>query len=344
MPEPSSGRSDDPDRPPVDRAAAMVRDIESIPAVLERSADPAWVADAVRIANARPFRQVLLAGLGSSRFAAMIAADLFLGAAAQVVELPAGADRRPGPHPDLLTIVSSASGRTRETVAAAEENRGIGKVIAITRDPGSPLAAAADAVAVLPVDGESSGVSSTTFVATVAALLHLGVALPAREGSTMVPEAVGEGLRRVADATREVLATRQAWLPAALDALDGIEEIAVLAPWSQRGGAEQAALHLRECPRRSAAAYETADWLHTGIYTALPGTAVLLFEGSDAGAGARARADADAGPDAQVARVIADRGARLVRVPGLESISRSTAVSLLAAALWQRVSEAAAAG
>jgi hypothetical protein len=142
-----------------------------------------------------------------------------------------------------------------------------------------------------------------------------------------VPEALREGLTKAAEATREVLRTRDTWLPPALEALDGVEEIAVLAPWSARGAAEQAALHLRECPRRSAAAYETADWLHIGIYTALPGTAVLLFDGSRA--------------DREVERVCADRGVRLVRVPGPagDPITRSTAASLIAAELWRRLAE-----
>ena len=64
-----------------------------------------------------------------------------------------------------------------------------------------------------------------------------------------------------------------------------------------------------------------------GIYTALPGSAVLLFEGSPA--------------DAEVERTCVDRGVRLVRLPGPEALSRSTAASLLAAELWRRVAERA---
>ena len=314
-----------PETGSIDRIDAFVRDLESIPDVLERTIDIDWLLDALAAATRRRYDRVLLAGLGSSRFAAMLVEDLFLGGAAKVVVQPAGADRALAPDEHLLTIAISASGGTREVVDTAQRNKGEGTVIAITRNASSPLAAAAHAVAVLPVDAESSGVSCTTFVATVAALLRIGVSMPPAPGSTMVPEAVPEGLRLVADATRELLASRDSWLPPALEALDGVEDIAVLAPWSQRGAAEQAALHLRECPRRSAAAYETADWLHIGIYTALPGSAVLLFEGSPS--------------DGEVERVVADRGACLVRVPGPEGLSRTTAASLLAAELWRRVAE-----
>ena len=308
-----------------DRIDAFVRDLEQIPAVIQRAIEPGWMTDAVNIATARHYRRVLLAGLGSSRFAAMIAEDLFHGSTANVVVQPANVDRQPSAGKDLLTIAISASGRTPEVIEQANRNRASGRVIAITRDAASPLAQVGHAIAVLPVAAESSGVACTSFVATVVALLQLGMALPVPHGTTKVPEAIGQGARLVADATRDLLATRDAWLPPALDALDGVEDIAVLAPWSQRGAAEQAALHLRECPRRSAAAYETADWLHIGIYTALPGTAVLLFEGSPS--------------DAEVERVVGDRGARLIRVPGSEAISRSTAASLLAAELWRGVAE-----
>ena len=310
--------------PDLDRVDAFVRDLESIPDVIERAIELDWVADAIALATAHRYRRVLLAGLGSSRFAAMLAEDLFQAAVPRVVVQPANADRQFGPDKQLLTIAISASGRTAEVVEVARRNHTTGPVIGITRDGKSPLATAAHAIAVLPVDAESSGVSCTTFIATIVALFRIVMALPAMPGATMVPEAIDQGLRLVAGATRDVLRTRGEWLAPALDALAGVEDIAVLAPWSQRGAAEQAALHLRECPRRSAAAFETADWLHIGIYTALPGSAVLLFEGSAA--------------DGEVERAVADRGARLVRVPGPEGLSRSTAASLLAAELWRRVS------
>ena len=322
-----SDSTPDTPSPGADRIDAFVSDLEQIPVVIERAIDPVWMAGAVAVARSRPWRRVLLAGLGSSRFAAMLAEDLFITRAAQVIVQPAGADRQPHAAADLLTIAISASGRTAEAIAAAKQNHGVGRVIAITRDATSALAVAADAVAALPAGAESSGVACTPFVATVVALLHLGLALPAPRGTTTVPEALREGLTKAAEATREVLRTRDTWLPPALEALDGVEEIAVLAPWSQRGAAEQAALHLRECPRRSAAAYGTADWLHIGIYTALPGTGVLLFDGSPA--------------DREVEQACADRGARLVRVPGPagDPLTRSTAASLLAAELWRRVAE-----
>jgi fructoselysine-6-P-deglycase FrlB-like protein len=304
-----------------DRVEAFVRDLESIPAVLDSTAESAWIADALGFVRALRPKRVLLAGLGSSRFAAMLVEDLLRSCGVDVLVQPAGADTGPEPADDLLCVVISASGRTREAVALAERHRGRAPVVAVTRTAGSALAAAADAVAVLPVPAESSGVSCTTFVATFAALLHVATDLCVDMHRSLAPAV--PTLRAAAANTRAMLGARDQWLPAAADALDGIEEIAVLAPWSERGAAEQAALHLRECPRRTAYAFETADWLHTGLYTALPGTAVLRIEGSPA--------------DAEVEQVLADRGAALVRVPGRDALTRSTAASLLAAELWRRV-------
>jgi len=195
----------------LDRVDAFVRDLESIPDVIDRALEPGWMADALATATSRQFTRILLVGLGSSRFALMLAEDLFHRGFARFIAEPANPERLPPPDAEVLTTAISASGRTREAVEVAEASRGPGRVIAITRDKASPLAAAADAVAVLPVDAESSGVACTTFVATVVALFHLGMGLKGQE--------IGDRLRPASDATRAVLATRDAWLPPALDAL-----------------------------------------------------------------------------------------------------------------------------
>ena len=72
------------------------------------------------------------------------------------------------------------------------------------------------------------------------------------------------------------------------------------------------ALMLREGPRLRAAAHETADWLHTGIYTALPGYRALLLSGSPA--------------DPEIERVVARRGGVLRRVPDLGNDLAASAI------------------
>jgi hypothetical protein len=89
--------------------------------------------------------------------------------------------------------------------------------------------------------------------------------------------------------------------------------------------AEQAALLLREGPRLRATAHEATDWLHTAIYTALPGYRALLLPGM---------ADAE-----NLERVITGRGGAVVRTPrvaGPVHLVVPAFADLLAVDLWSR--------
>lgn len=310
-----------PDRP-LDRAAAFVADIEAIPETLDRVDGPGTAAavrtavEALEVVGAAPAstRRVLLVGLGSSRFAALDAEGAFRAAGLDVEVHPASSDALPAPDAGTLCVAISNGGRSAEVVAEAARRRDRQPLLAITRDPSSPLAAAAEVVLPLPVEPEASGVAVTSFVATIALLRRLAAALA---GATEPPFEADSA------AAREALESRAAWLPSGLAALGRAEEVAVLAPWSARGTAEQAALLFREGPRRTATAFETAEWLHTGVYTALPGSVVLLLAGSPS--------------DDEVERTVAMRGGTVIRaVPGVTAGAASiTGPALLAAELWR---------
>ena len=316
----------------LDRALALVNDIEAIPGVLDCmvAADglQGTLRDGIGGASWTP-RHIVLTGLGSSRFAALdVEADLRALGLEVVVE-HASTDRPVEPSADCLLVAISSSGRTTEVVAAAERHRGASRVLAITRDASSPLAGAADSVAVLPIEAEASGVATTTYVATIAVLRYL-LAAVAGVGSP------ASSLARAAAEARAVLASRDAWLPAALGVVREVESLTILGPWSARGVAEQLALLFREAPRRSADVFETAEWLHTGIYIALPGSVVLVIAGSPA--------------DAEVARTIAGRSGQVIAVgssadslslqaagviPAAGGAARIVGPALLAAELWR---------
>lgn len=319
-----------------DRVAALVRDIEAIPDVYARLAEGKGFASAFRAVLEGPQgmpSQVVLTGLGSSRFAALQVEARLRAAGVDTVVEPASHDAPVAPAAGRLGVVVSSSGVTPEVVAAARRHHVAGTVLAITRDPGSPVAAAADATAKLDVAAEESGIATTSYAATLAALVHLAAALGAAGGSA----SAAQELRAGAHAARAVLAARDTWLPDALAAVRSVEAISVLAPWSERGHAEQVALLFREGPRRSADVFETAEWLHVGIYTALPGTLALLLVGSPA--------------DAEVARTIAARSGRVIVVgdpaagiqpqvagpliPSPAGIARFVGPALLAAELWR---------
>jgi hypothetical protein len=113
--------------------------------------------------------------------------------------------------------------------------------------------------------------------------------------------------------------------------LDGAPSIDVLADAALLGVAEQAALMLREAPRLPAHAFATTDWLHTGVYLALPGHRVVLLEGSAA--------------DDEVERTVGRRAGAVVRLPAAEvggmlgrAIVDSVVADRVAAGLWERAS------
>ncbi len=338
----------------VDRATALVHDIEAIPLVLDDMAAADGLQNALRAgiggASWTP-RRVVLTGLGSSRFAALdIEADLRALDIDEAVE-PASTDRPIAPSADTLLVAISSSGRTPEVVAAAERHSGASRVLAVTRDASSRLAGTADFVAVLPVEAEESGVATTTYVATMAVLRYLVAAL----GEASSPASL---LAEAAEDARSILATRDTWLPPALSILREVEALTVMAAWSERGAAEQIALLFREAPRRSADVAETAEWLHTGVYTALPGSLALVIAGSPAdsevaqtivgrtgqviviGGGA----DTVKGPDALLGGQVrsgagtAHASPAAAVIPGRSPIGRFVGPALLAAELWRTLS------
>lgn len=318
-----------------DRAALLVKDLERVPAVLRRQA--AASSPDVSGPGHHGDGRIVLTGLGSSRFAALAIAPI-LAAAGTAVVVEHASTARPAPvGPGTLVVAISSSGATRETVAAAGRAREAGaRVLAITNRPTSPLTAAADGVLELEAGEEASGVASATFTATVAALLRLAGALGAPVDAPTV-------IAAAAEAAADALANRHAWLASAADILGGGAPIHVIGDASALGTVEQAALLFRECPRLDADATDAGDWLHVGIYTALPGYRALLLAGTPY--------------DEEIVRTIHGRGGRMVAVgppladadlaialpgaclrdPVARALVEPIVAASLAAELWRRV-------
>jgi glutamine---fructose-6-phosphate transaminase (isomerizing) len=308
-----------------DRAAALLQDVLGEPTMLAGLLE-AYVAKGgplSELSEQERHVRVVFTGLGSSRYAALDAAM-----ALQTAGLPAWVEFAPAdvvtpPSRDVVLVAISASGRTPETVAAAERHRGTSLVVAVTNQPGSPLAAAADVVLPLHAGVETSGVSSRTFLATIVVLSLLGDRIRGHAADI-------DALRPALESLDSVLEGRGSWLATTAELFDGADEIGVIGPASSQGLAEQAALMFREGPRLRASAHEAVDWPHSAIYTALPGYRALLLPGT---------------PDAgRLAAVIAGRGGMAValetivelpaRVPP-RLLSPSVA-DILAAELWSR--------
>ena len=226
----------------LDDVLAEPETLEQVLAAYEGAESP------LRGLNLDEIERVRFVGMGSSRFAALPVASLLRASGFDAAAERASAS--PGTPPALgtLTVCVSANGRTPETVEAAERHGGTSTVVAVTNQPDSPLARAADVVLPLGVGEERGGVACRSFQATLAVLLLL-----ARRLGADVPD-----LLPALEASRAIRDTRGAWLDGALDVLGG--SVAVVAPEERISSAEQGALAFREGPRISAVACETGDW------------------------------------------------------------------------------------
>ncbi|SDJ64796.1 SIS domain-containing protein [Nonomuraea jiangxiensis] len=253
----------------------FLTDLESKPAAL------ADLADALRAAD--PFAglpldigRVLFLGMGSSRYAAGVAALRLRAAGIDAhAEYASAAATYPAAR-DTLVVPISATGASRETLdAVARHADGPAFLAALTNVPDSPLAAAADLVIPMHAGEEAGGVACRTFQHTLALLLALESRLTGRDRD--VTALIG----RVAEATQDLLDRRDEWLPLTLELLDGPHGVYAIAPAERLSSAEQSALMLREGPRRPADACETGDWSHVDVYlTKTLDYRALLFPGS----------------------------------------------------------------
>ncbi|HXA62524.1 MAG TPA: SIS domain-containing protein [Streptosporangiaceae bacterium] len=245
----------------------FLADLEAKPAALRALADSLGSAFLDLPVDVR---RVLFLGMGSSRYAARVAA-LRLRAAGidAVAEYASAVPYEPGPG--TLVVAISATGASRETLDALAGRPGH---VAVTNVPGSPVTEGAALTVPMLAGEEKGGVACRTFQHTLALLLALNAHL------TGSPAVAGLA-RRAADATSDLLDRREEWLPRALELLDGPSGVHAIAPAERLSSAEQSALMVREGPRRAADACETGDWAHVDVYlTKTLDYRALLFPGS----------------------------------------------------------------
>lgn len=309
--------------------------------ILNAPAELAAVVAAQRYVTARlrwdaaGYRRRRLIGMGSSGFAARDAAARWrregLDAAAEIASASGGSVG----SEDTLAILISASGTTPEVLAAATRHREEGsRVVVLTANSDSPLAKAADAVIPLrAMSVETAGIASQTYRATVSGLLLLDTHRTADEVTAAASRAPG--------ALATLLDDYMTWIDAAAEILDTGRDVHVLADGFHIGLAEQGALMFREAPRIPAIAFDTGDWLHVGLYTAMSGDGVLLVSGSpsdDEAIGvvhARGGRVVVVGPE----RAGADLSIPVADDPGdwvVGTIVASAVAELVAAELWTR--------
>jgi glutamine---fructose-6-phosphate transaminase (isomerizing) len=230
-------------------------------------------ADLVRAVAPRPLSGVLLVARGSSDNAALHAR--------YVMEL---ASRRPAGlvAPSLwtryeastslagwLAVAVSQSGRTPEISHTVKRMSSAGaRVLCVTNDAGSELAAASDGVVAMRAGDEFAVPATKTVTASMLALTHIAAALGRLPWSatqeSLLPEQVAE-----------VLADDES-VERALDAVQDRETVHVGRGYTY-SVAMESALKLEETTTRGARGYACEDFLHGPIAAAGPRTAAIGY-------------------------------------------------------------------
>jgi fructoselysine-6-P-deglycase FrlB-like protein len=242
--------------------ALFLADLEAKPASLRAlPAENPWTF-------AASIRRVIFLGMGSSRYAAQVAARRLRAAGIDASAEYASADGFVRHGDDTLVVAISATGTSRETLDAVAD---MPRFVALTNDPASPLAERAAEVVELHAGVERGGVACRSFQHTQLLLDALTAHLT---GQDRLP------IRHVAEATEDLLDRRPEWLPQCSELLKG-DGVFPIAPVERLSSALQSALMFREGPRVPADGCETGDWSHVDVYlTKTLRYRALLFPGS----------------------------------------------------------------
>ena len=212
------------------------------------------------LAGVRPSRVVLL-GMGSSMYAAGVAAARLRARGVVAVAELASTDLLPDWGPETLVVAISASGTSRETLDALGRLPAGPTTVALTNTPGSTLTERCDHTVLLEAEPEEGGVACRSFQHTLLLLLALEAHLRGddRDGLAAVVD-------RAAEASRHLLDTSGDWLPEVSPLVAGPDGTHLAAPARRMSSAQQGALMLREGPRRFAVGCEAGDWAHVDVY------------------------------------------------------------------------------
>jgi fructoselysine-6-P-deglycase FrlB-like protein len=251
------------------------RDLERKPAVLLDLADRLARANPWDVLAERPERVVMI-GMGSSTYAASVAAARLRARGLVAVAELASSELLPAWGEGTLVVVISASGESAETVDALDRLPAGVTTVALTNVTGSTVGARCTHTIDLAAEPEKGGVACRTYQHTLALLLALEAHLTGDRLDALVSV-----VRQTSEACAELLATEESWRPEVTRLLAGPTGTHLAAPARRLGSAQQAALMLREGPRRPAVACESGEWAHTEVYlTKNTDYRLLVFAGS----------------------------------------------------------------
>jgi glucosamine--fructose-6-phosphate aminotransferase (isomerizing) len=161
---------------------------------------------------------------------------------------------------DVLVIGISQSGASPDVVAVLEDAARAGQLtLAVTNDPGSPLAAAAEHVVALRTGPERAVAATKTYTASLAALAALAAELAGEDA-----------LRRELAGAPELVARQlalQEGLDAAVEAAADWDRCSVLGRGPCFATAHEVALKVKELTGTAAEPYSPPDFLHGPVAT-----------------------------------------------------------------------------
>ena len=115
--------------------------------------------------------RLLLAGMGSSWFAAETAARRLRRAGVHAVAEMASVEASYPPDPRLVVVGISANGGSKETLALLGQHHGTSRTVALTNNPDAELPV--DRTVLMHAGRETGGVACRSYVHTLALLLQL---------------------------------------------------------------------------------------------------------------------------------------------------------------------------
>ncbi len=224
-----------------------------------------------RIIGGGDRRRVAFVGMGTSRFAGLVAARALARAGIACEGVDAGEwlhDGRPTVAAEQVVAVSQ-SGRSAEVVALLERDALPRPLVGVTNDLRSPLAARADLA--LPLHaGDEAAISTKSYANTLALCWLMGVAVGDGEGVSAALDA----LDAAACALEQV---EEPAIHAAADRLTGIEQLAFVGRGPALVAARQAALTFSEGTRLLALSFSGGAFRHGPIECCGPQLGLVIF-------------------------------------------------------------------
>ncbi len=289
----------------------MQREVREIPAAVARLLDRGGPAIRAAAAAARQRDPAFIATVarGSSdhacsylKYAAELTLGLPVASIGPSVASIYGAKLKLG---GALCLAVSQSGKSPDIVELTRAARAGGALaVAVTNDPGSPLALAAEAVLDIHAGPELSVAATKTFVTSATA------------GLALIAEWAGDAALLSAIAAlpdRLEAATRADWSPLA-DVMCEVGSLYTIGRGPSFAISGEAALKFKETCRIHAESYSSAEVLHGPVSIVEDDFPVLAF----------AAADAAEAAVVEIAEAMAGKGARVFATSGL--VRRATAL------------------